>query len=173
MMQGQGGTLAPAAPAAPATPGAIIDPNLSRFSYEQLRARLQVIRDQRSDLASRRDNLGSSYERATGANKASMGDRLQALDNQIVDYEHQMAAITQEMARKAPARTTLPPTGDRYSGDDVASAVFGTFFATGLLAFIFMRRVFRGGAFRNNRLGNQPQQNAIASSERLDRIENA
>jgi hypothetical protein len=145
--------------------------DLARYSYDQLQARLRVISSQRQDLANRRDNLGSSYERATGANKASMGDRLQALDNQIVNYEQQMAAITQAMALKAPTRTTSAPTGDRYTSDDIAGAVFGTFFATLLVSIVVLRRVARrrwGG-----RLNMQPQQNQIASNERLDRIETA
>jgi hypothetical protein len=175
MMPQNPATAGQAAPAAPGTPVVAQTPlgdiNLSRYSYEQLRARLQVIRDQRSDLASRRENLGSSYEHATGANKASIGNRLEALDNQIVDYEHQMAAITQEMARKAPTRNTTVPTGDRYTSDDIAGAVFGTFFATLLVSIVVIRRIARR-RWGGGRMA-MPQQNQIASNERLDRIENA
>jgi hypothetical protein len=146
--------------------------DLAQLSYNQLRRRLEELRNQRADIASRRQNLAESYETATGANREGMGQRLQMLDNNIVIYEAEIAAVGREMAAKAPSRvteSTAPPPGG-YREEDIAGAVFGTFLTTALVLGFFMRRFFRR---KYGRMPSPSQPNLIASSERLDRIEQA
>ena len=193
VIAGQAKEVAPATPAAPPAPaqaqagagalaGAPLDPlaptpasELAKLSYSALRARLSALREQRSDLASRREALASGYENATGANQLGMGARLQTLDNNIVMYEKEIAAVGRELAVKAGQRgfTGDPgqqPSPDQFNGDDMAGAVFGTFLSTALVAVFIARRFVR------RRIGRAPAGNApniLASNERLDRIENA
>ena len=156
-----------AAPPPPATS------DLAQLSSNQLRRRLEELRNQRADIASRRQNLAESYETATGANREGMGQRLQILDNNIVVYEAEIAAVGREMAAKAPSRvteSTTPPAGDIYREEDLAGVAFGTFLTTALVLGFFMRRFFRR---KYGRISSPAQPNMIAPSERLDRIEQA
>lgn len=147
--------------------------DLAQLSYNQLRRRIEELRNVRSDFASRRQNLAESYEGATGANKEGMGQRLNILDNNIVLYEAEIAAVGREMAAKAPSRvveSTGAPTGDIYREEDLAGVAFGTFLTTALVLGFFMRRFFRR---KYGRMPSPSQPNMIASNERLDRIEQA
>lgn len=184
--QGSGQGLLPAPPAPPPAQGSAVIAGevpvgtpisqLQGLSYRELQARLSELRNQRSDLASRREALASNYENSTGANREGMGARLTELDNNIVMYEREIAAVGREMAVKAPLRgsNTGQQTGNTnpYNDDDMAGAVFGTFLTTTLVLFFvmrkFMRRKYGGG-----RMASPTQPDMIQSNERLDRIEQA
>jgi hypothetical protein len=171
--QGSGGLLAgaPVDPLAP-TPAS----ELAKLSYSELRQRLNTLREQRSDLASRREALASGYEGATGANKEGMGARLQTLDNNIVMYEKEIAAVGRELAVKSGQRgayTSDPGSqsnSNQFNDGDMAGAVFGTFLSTMLIATFVARRYVRR---RTGRMPAANTPNMLASNERLDRIENA
>lgn len=136
---------------------------------------LQELRAQRQDLADRRQTIGASYERATGTNQAGIGKRLEALDNNIAQYEVEIARVGRTYATKAGGEsTTLPPgpiPGNYMREDDAAGMAFGFSFGTMLLTFFLVRRFMRrkyGGLPQNRQ-----QPNMIASDERLERIEQA
>jgi hypothetical protein len=175
------GQAAPAAPAAPAPVPAQAAPTvtqtpaseLAKLTYQQLRARLNELQNQRQTLAGRRDALADGYEGSTGANRDGMGARLQTLDNNIVNYEREIAIVGQEMAAKAPSReftTQSASNGNDYNEGDMTGAVFGTFLTTVLVMGFIMRRFFRR---KYSRMPMPSQPNAIQSGERLDRIEQA
>ena len=177
---------APAAPPPPAGPGtAVIAPQapvstpiseLQGLSYRELQSRLSELRSQRSDLASRREALASNYENSSGANREGMGARLTELDNNIVMYEREIAAVGREMAVKVPQRgvTSVPPGGNNrpYDEEDMAGAVFGTFLTTTLVLFFVMRRFMRR-KYAGSPADSRSQPNMVQSHQRLDRIEQA
>jgi len=177
-----GAPSTPQAPIAPAIAGGPIDPlaptpvgELQKLSYSALRARLSELKQQRSDLASRREALASGFENATGANQAGMGARLTTLDANIVMYEKEIAAVGRELAVKAGQRgiTIDPgfnPPSNGNQGEDIAAAVFGTFFTTALVAVFIARRFVRR---RLRGIPSPMQSGMLQSGERLDRIEQA
>ncbi|HET9424162.1 MAG TPA: hypothetical protein VFO55_02235 [Gemmatimonadaceae bacterium] len=164
---GSGGQTSPVA----TTPSS----ELLSLTYQQLRARLNELQNQRQTLAGRREALADGYEAATGANREGIGARLQTLDNNIVMYETEIAAVGRAMAQKAPSRQEFSgqasnPNNNNWSEDDVAGAMFGTFLGTALLTVLIMRRFVRR---KYGRMGAPAQPAMIQSNERLDRIEQA
>ena len=152
--------------------------DLSQFNVRQLRQMLQELRSQRSDYASRRSNLGDSYESATGANKEAMGERLKTVDQIIIRYENEMARVGGAIVARGGGSTVEPPPGtaipsNYMSEDDAAGMAFGFSFATLVLTFFFVRRYFRRKYAGAPALGRQQQPNLLASNERLERIEQA
>jgi hypothetical protein len=166
-----GGQNAPL-PGGPATESL----DLSKFTVRQLRQMLQELRSQRADYASRYSNLGDSYENASGANKAAMGDRLTTVGGIIVRYENEMARVGGAIVARGGGTTAEPPPGipgNYMSEDDAAGMAFGFSFATLVLTLFFMRRYFRRKYAGAPALGRQQQPNLIASNERLERNEQA
>ena len=54
-------------------PSPLID--LSKYTVTQLRRMLSELRDQRQQLASRREGISGNYESTTGANREGIGER--------------------------------------------------------------------------------------------------
>jgi hypothetical protein len=156
----------------PATLAPVAGGDLSKFSVRQLRTMLGELRDQRQQLASRREGISGGYEKATGVNQEGIGERLKVLDQNIVQYEGEIARVGREIAARG-GTTEQPASGPIPTGyvqeDDAAGMAFGFSFATLLLTFFITRRIMRrkymGFAVK------QPQM--VASNERLDRIEQA
>jgi hypothetical protein len=166
----QGNQTPPSQPSIASTPPAQpAAPQLDGLSYQQLKARQDELLTQRQTLANRRQSIGSEYERASGANKAGLGDRIVTLDKSIVQMETDISALGQAMAKKAPY-TEQPPGGIRHWRDtQVAGLGFFLFFGTVLFMNMFWRRVGpRRWASTAHPMTNTPQ-----SNERLDRIEQA
>ena len=159
-------------PGSPATSSPLVGGDLSRFSVRQLRTMISELREQRQQLASRREGISGGYENASGVNREGIGERLRVLDNNIIQYEGEIARVGREIAARG-GTTEQPASGPIPGGyipeEDAAGMAFGFSFATLLLTFFitrrFMRRKYMGFTAK------QPQM--IASNERLDRIEQA
>ena len=168
MRSEQGQPTLPPPVATPQTQNASV-PQLDGLSYQQLKARQDELLSQRQTLANRRQAIGGEYERASGASKAGLGDRISTLDKSIVQMETDIGAIGQAMAKKAPY-SEQPPGGVRHWRDtQVAGLGFTVFFGTVLLMNMIWRRI---GPRRWNP-ATHPTTNLPQSGERLDRIEQA
>jgi hypothetical protein len=137
---------------------------------------ISELRDQRQQLASRREGISGNYENATGDNRAGIGERLRTLDAQIIQYEMDIGRVGREIAARGGGTSTDPQPGpipsNYISEDDAAGMAFGFSFATLILAVFFTRKFMRrkyAGLPANAR----QQPNLIASNERLERIEQA
>src|SRR4051812_36080839 len=184
--------LTPAAPAIPATPalppaqaGPAIagGPNatpttgldLGGYSANQLRRMLDELRRQRQDFADRRQTIGGNYERATGDNRAGIGERLKMLDQTIVSYESEIGRVGRAYSTKigGEASTVMPgsrPPGNWIPEDEFAGWMTANFFITATIIFMFTRRLLRR---KYGRMAPVSQQNIAGSTEWLDRIEQA
>src|SRR5258708_11793494 len=103
LLQGATGPVLAQLPAAPSTAG------LERLSYQQLRAQLDELQNQRQTIANRRDALSRQYESATGANQQGMAARLTIMDKSIVAMEADIAAVAHELVVKPPGTTQTQP----------------------------------------------------------------
>jgi hypothetical protein len=184
MAEMQQAASAPLAPASPATPAPAIAGglnqtatsglDLSGYSSNQLRRMLQELRNQRQDLADRRQTIGGAYENATGANQAGIGQRLQILDQNIATYESEIGRVGRALAVKSggeasTTQQTRPP-GNWIPEDEFAGWMTANLFVTGIIVFMFTKRMLRR---KYGPMGQQTQQNTVASNDRLDRIEQA
>ena len=137
---------------------------------------LQELKNQRQELADRRQSIGGTYEGASGANRDGIGQRILELDKNIVSYEREIFRVGQAYAAKAGGETrTFVDVGQSIPSnyvkeDEAAGMAFGFSFMTAIVVFFVTRRLMR-----RKYAGVTPMQqpNLIASNERLDRIETA
>lgn len=150
-------SLTPQQTPAPTLPAALPAPQVQQpFMPERVttqmvdawRARRDELSNQLASAQNRRDQLGRAYERADGANKAGIEQRLAQLDRRILQIESDIAENGRLLSSPAAQiATSAPPRWGRvYMGRDAsAAATVVSLFVLGPLAWGVARMLWRRG----------------------------
>lgn len=148
---------------------------LEALSYPQLKARQTELQDQRQALANRRANVAQTYERATGASKDGIAQRLAVMDRSMAQFESDLSAVGLAMVPKRSTEAQVPPPSSgnraRIAGGEAMLIAVAIFVGTMLVAVpASVRRAKRRW------MRESPSEGTLslgAASQRLDRIEHA
>ena len=160
------------APSVPA-PFVVTPDMMTARDYATLKERASELSSQLNSATRRRGDIHRQLERATGADKSGLEQRLSQLDGRIVGIEQDIAENGKQLASVPAARlssTTPPadftPRGDRFMNQTPVAIVF-TIFVLAPLALTFSRAIWRRSSQQTSAAPNVDQQ------RRLERIEQA
>ena len=169
------------APAAPAAPGQAVAQApaaprvLSAEQYASLRARRSELSNQLQSVQGRRDRLARELRSSTGADRDGLEERIEVLDQRIVQIESDMATTGRELTTAAlPGRTVATTQSPAWfapvPADDVATVgIVFTVAVLGPIAVAAARLLWKRGSAGPVR----PAPADPRSAERLERIEQA
>ena len=170
---------APIAPEAPAPPAPVALPDgpvplealpKTTAEVQGLRARREILRDQLSRASNRRDELAQQLDGdLAGGARAGIQQRLDLLDQRILQLEREQATTERQLSGAPPAvlaRTSEPaPRGGMMSEDDATGLAAGTFGLGVLLTLVIGR--LRRRRHRNRADAASP---ALSADPRFDQL---
>jgi hypothetical protein len=139
---------------------------MSRQEIANLRARRTELSNQLNSASGRRKDLANQLKTASGTARTGLEQRVQVLDERIVQLESDMAATGRQLSNAPSLKGTEIQPGD-IPKNVMVLGLASTFFIGFPLAIALARLLWK----RGSRVAAAPAQMNEATSQRLERLE--